>query len=133
MASTDFLANKLLEHQVGKTAYAMPTTYVGLSSTTPADDGTGVNEPVGDGYARVATIGADWATATISSIQNATIISFSTASADWVGGSVLTHTVLFDAQTGGNMLNYGNVTTPVPCLSGDTLSFAVGELDILYI
>jgi hypothetical protein len=33
-----------------------PTLHVGLSSTAPNEDGTGITEPAGGGYARVATV-----------------------------------------------------------------------------
>lgn len=130
MPATTYLANKLLEHQVGKTSFTMPTVYVGLSSTTPALGGTGITEPTGGAYARVATSGATWTTAASGSINNAAAITFTQASADWVSGSNLTHGVLYDAASGGNVLAYGALTTPKNILNGDTASIAIGQLVI---
>lgn len=130
MPASTYLANKLLDHQTGKAAYTMPTVYVGLSSTTPAVGGTNVTEPSGNGYARVATTGATWATAASGATSNAAAITFAQATGSWASGANLTHVVLYDAATGGNMLSFGSITVPKVASSGDTLSIASGELDI---
>jgi hypothetical protein len=130
MPVSTYLANKLLEHQVGKTSYTMPTVYVALSSTTPAVGGTGVTEPSGGAYARVATSGATWGTAASGAITNAAAVTFPAATADWASGSNLTYGVLYDASTAGNMLGYGVLSTQKNVLNGDTASIAIGDLDI---
>ena len=49
----DYLENKILDHVFGAVTYTPPATlYFGLSTTTIADAGTGITEPVGNGYAR---------------------------------------------------------------------------------
>lgn len=130
MPASTYLANKLLDHQLGKTAYTMPTVYVALSSTTPTAAGTNVTEPSGGSYARVATSGATWATAASGATSNAAAITFPTATASWVSGSNLTHVALYDASSTGNMLAFGTITVPKSAISGDTVSIAIGELDI---
>lgn len=130
MPASTYLANKLLDHQVGKTSYTMPTVYVALSSSTPAVGGTGVTEPSAGSYARVTTSAATWATAASGSTSNAAAITFPTATADWVSGSNLTYGVLYDASTGGNMLGYGALTVAKNVLNGDTASIAIGSLTI---
>lgn len=130
MPASTYLANHLLDHQVGKTAYTSPTVYVGLSSTTPAVAGTGVTEPTGGSYARVTTSAATWATAASGSTSNAAAITFPTATADWAAGSNLTYGVLYDAASGGNMLGYGALAVAKNVLNGDTASIAIGNLTI---
>jgi hypothetical protein len=134
MSFTNFLASELLDHLFTDGAYSPPATlYIGLSSTTPNEDGTNVTEPSGGSYARVATTAADWAAATSAdpSVKTTTAVkSFPQASANWVGGSNLTHFLLFDADTAGNLLAFGALTTPKPVLSGDTASFASGALSL---
>lgn len=130
MPASTYLANKLLDHQVGKTAYTSPTVYVGLSSTTPAIAGTGVTEPSTGSYARVTTSAATWATAASGSTSNAAAITFPTATADWASGSNLTYGVLYDAATGGNLLGYGALTVAKNVLNGDTASIAIGALTV---
>jgi hypothetical protein len=129
MPATTFLANSLLEHQVGKTAYTMPTTYLALSSTTPTVGGTNVTEPTGGAYARVATAGV-WGTAAAGAITNTGAITFTAASADWLSGANLTYGVLYDAATAGNCLGFGVLTVAKNILAGDTASVAAGGVTI---
>lgn len=128
MPASTFLANKLLDHQLGKTSYTMPTVYVGLSSTTPALNGTGITEPSGGAYTRQTTSGATWTAAASGSTSNAAAITWTTASADWVAGANLTYGVLYDAASGGNVLGYGVLSVARPVLSGNVASVAIGGL-----
>lgn len=52
IGATDTRERVLADNQFGSGTPA--TWYFGLSTTTPADDGTGFTEPVGGAYARVA-------------------------------------------------------------------------------
>lgn len=130
MPATYYLANKLLDHQLGKTSYTMPTVYVGLSSTTPALAGTGATEPSGGSYARVTTSGATWNAAASGSVTNATVITFPLATADWVSAANLTYGILYDASSAGNMLGYGVLSVAKNVLNGDTPSIAIGALTV---
>lgn len=130
MPASTYLANKLLDHQLGKTSFTMPTVYVGLSSTTPALNGTGITEPSGGSYARVATSGATWNAAASGATSNAAAITFPTATADWASGANLTYGVLYDASTAGNVLAYGALTVAKNVLNGDTASIAIGGLTV---
>ena len=130
MSFFNYLENAVLDHIVGKTTYALPTCYIGLSSSTPAEDGTSVTEPSGGSYARVSTAGADWNAASAGATSNANAITFAQATADWVSGSNLTHLVAYDAVTAGNPLFYGALTVAKPVLNGDTASFPAGDIDI---
>lgn len=130
MSFFNYLENAVLDHIVGKTTYALPTTYIGLSSTTPAEDGTGVTEPSGGSYARVSTAGADWNAASAGATSNANAITFAQATADWVSGANLTYLVAYDAVSAGNPLFYGALTVAKPVLNGDTASFPAGDIDI---
>lgn len=130
MSFFNYLENAVLDHIVGKTTYALPTTYIGLSSTTPAEDGTNVTEPAGGSYARVSTAGADWNAASAGATSNANAITFAQATADWVAGANLTYLVAYDAVSAGNPLFYGALTVAKPVLNGDTASFPAGDIDI---
>ena len=76
MSFFDYLENKVLDHVVGKTAYTSPTVYIGLSSTTPAEDGTSVTEPSAGAYARVSTAAGDCAAAAAGANSNANAENF---------------------------------------------------------
>jgi hypothetical protein len=124
MSKTDYLENALLAHQVGKTAYTMPTVHVGLFTGAPSDAGGGT-EVSGGSYARKATTGADWSTPSGGSINNANTLTFPTATGSW---GTITHFALFDAATAGNMLRWASLTTPKAIASGDVASFPATNL-----
>ena len=108
-------------------------THVGLSSTTPAQNGSNVTEPSGGSYARVATGASDWDAATSadpSVILNGNVVTFPAATADWVSGADLTYAVLFDASSSGNVLGFGALSTAKPVLDGDTATFVVGAISV---
>lgn len=105
MSATIYLAGKVLDHIVGKTAYTMPTVYVGLYTANPTSSGAQTNEAAWAGYARQATSGATWAAASGGANNNAVAIVFPAKT----GGTdqTVTHWATFDASTAGNMLNFG--------------------------
>ena len=138
MSLTNYTAAALLNSMFGKTSNfgalgSAPTIYVGLSSTAPNEDGTNVTEPSGGSYARVQTAASDWNSATNadpSVLDNANAVTFPKATADWLSGSNLTHFILVDAATGGNILASGSLPTAKPVLTDDTTEFAAGDLDV---
>jgi hypothetical protein len=123
----DYWENEILDHLFGKGSYTPPSIYVGLSTADPADDAAGLAEPSGNAYARVATSGADWNTASGGTIDNANEISFPEAGGSW---GTLTHFALFDAASGGNMLAHGSLSISKIISSGDTAKFSAGDLDV---
>ena len=123
----DYWENEILDHLFGKGSYTPPTIYVGLSTADPLDDASGLAEPSGNSYARVATSGADWNTASGGSIDNANDITFGQASGSW---GTLTHFALFDAASSGNMLAHGSLSISKTISGGDTAKFSAGDLDV---
>jgi hypothetical protein len=124
MSFSNYLENKILNHLFGKSAYTAPTIYVGLSTADPGEDGAGLAEHSGDGYARVQTSGSTWNTATTGSTTNAAAIEFPTATDSW---GEITHWALFDAPTGGNLLASGQLTTARIVVAADTPKLAIGD------
>lgn len=118
---TNYLENKLLDHFLGTTAYAIPTVYVGLFTVTPTDAGGGT-EVTGGSYARQT---AAFDTAASGATQNTSNIDFTVMPA-----ATTVAIALFDASTSGNMLVYGALTTNKVTDAGDTLRIATGDLDI---
>lgn len=104
----------------------MPSVWVGLFTAAPSDAGGGT-ECTGGSYARKSTAGADWAAAASGATSNANAITFVTPTGSW---GTATHFGLFDAATAGNLLRWAILTTPQAIGTGNTVSFAVGELDI---
>jgi len=122
----DYWENEILDHIFGKGSYTPPTIYVGLSTAEPTDDASGLAEPSGNAYARVATAGADWNVASGGAIANANAITFPEATGNW---GTLTHFALFDAASAGNMLAHGALNVSKVISSGDTAKFAAGYLN----
>jgi hypothetical protein len=125
---SNYLENKLIDHLLRATAYAVPTAiYVGLFTSPSSDAGPGT-EPVGGGYARIqvgpslsawtATQGgvAGASTGTTGQSQNAADITFPAPTGNW---GTITHFALFDAVTAGNMLMQTALAVPKVVNSGD--------------
>jgi hypothetical protein len=136
MPLSNYTHQALLNSLFGKTSNfgtlsAVPTIYVGLSSTTPTMAGANVTEPSSGSYARVETAGSDWDSATDadpSVLDNVAAITFPEATGDWVSAADLTHFVLYDGDSPTNFLGFGALTVAKPVISGDTASFPIGDL-----
>lgn len=109
-----------------KTSPALPESYyIGLSSTAPAVDGTGVTEPAGGAYARVELTGLTQPDN--GEIENGATVTFAESTADW---GTMTHYVVFDAATGGNLLFYSALTHQRVVDVDTIVAFKPGELTI---
>jgi hypothetical protein len=127
MSFSDYTENKFIDHITGKTSFTKPICFVGLSTADPGEDASGLAEPVGNGYARVGTAGADWNAASGGSATNANAIVFAVASGSW---ETITHFATFDAASGGNMLGSNALTTPHAITTNQIARFAAGALTI---
>lgn len=113
---------------------AISTAYLALFTAAPtARDGTGGTEVTGGAYARVAIPNADLNAPTTSGsgvtsieqiISNA-LLTFAQASANW--GTVV-GMGLYDGLTGGNFLEYGDLTTAQTVSSGNTFQVPSGDV-----
>jgi hypothetical protein len=125
---TNYLENKLIDHILRNTAFAMPTTlYIGLFTTPSSESGPGT-EVSGGSYARVqvgpsltawtATQGGTAGVSTGTSGQSANVadITFPAPTANW---GTITHFGVFDAVTGGNLLMQTALAVPKVVNGGD--------------
>lgn len=124
---SDHWENEILDRLFSRGAYTSPTVYVGLSTADPGDDGAGLSEPSGNGYARVATVATDWNAALGGTIDNANVIAFSEATGNW---GTVTHFALFDAASGGHLLTHGALNQLKTIVSGDTARIVTGDLNV---
>ncbi len=123
---SDYLEDAALDHAFLGSAYTPASVfYLALSTADPTDDGSGIAEPSGNGYARKSIGG--FSTASSRSIANSAQIQFAAASGAW--GS-LTHWAIYDALTSGNMLAHGTLTNPLNVVSGNAPLYQIGELTI---
>lgn len=131
MPNTNFLKNAVANSILGGVSYVAAGYFVALSTTTPTAAGTGATEPtigVG-GYARASVLPANMTAAVGGVKSNSVDIVFPTATADWASNAAITHFVVYDAATAGNMLAY----VPVPgtaqgIVAGSTFRIPVGSL-----
>jgi hypothetical protein len=124
---SNYWENKILDHIFGKSSHTPPAVYIGLSTADPLDDASGLAEPSGNSYARVQTSASDWTIASSGSISIANELIFAEATGDW---GTVTHFALFDAETGGNMLCHGELTSARTIISGDKARFIAGDLSV---
>ncbi len=126
-AASDYLENKILDHILGKVTYTAPdTVYIGLAAEVN-DDGSISGEPTEASYARVAVTNnaINFPAASNGSKSNGTDIVFGEATGDW---GTVNYAFIADADTGGNVLLYGGLTTPKTINSGDIVKFLTGNL-----
>ncbi len=97
--------------------------YLGLFTTAPGEDGGGT-EVSGGAYARQqVTFDAPSG----GSMTNSAAIEFPTATSSW-GTAVAWG--LFDAAASGNLVWYGDITTPRELLAGDIYRVDAGNLTL---
>ena len=127
-AASDYLEDAVLDHVLGNTTYTQPATlYLGLFT---ADTGLESNSP----SAEVSAGGTAYVRKTITfntasggTSDNAATVTFDAATANW---GTVTHVAVMDAESSGNVLFYGSVTTPKTIETGDTFQVSAGNLSI---
>ena len=107
--TTQYFLNIVAGNVYGtETGTALPARYfIGLSTTAPTVTGTNVSEPSGAGYSRVelTTLGKPSGGV----VTNTASVDFPESTASW---GTVTYFVIYDALTGGNLLQYGQLSTP---------------------
>ncbi len=124
---SNYWENEVLDHLFSKGTYAPPTIHVALSTADPGEDGSGLDEPEGGGYARAVTQASDWSSADSGLVDNAQAIEFNAATGAW---GTLTHFALFDAATAGNLLAHGSLTQPRTVNASDVPVFPPSDLQV---
>jgi hypothetical protein len=132
-AASNYLENKVLDHVLTATAYSQPSTrYLALFTNASTNAAANLENNVitdeistsGTAYVRKAVTFA--AASSGSSATNATV-TFDAATASW---GTVTHVAVMDAETSGNVLFWGAVTTSKTIDSGDTFQVTSGNLTI---
>jgi len=125
MPKTTYLDNNFLNVALRNTPFTPPATiYVALFTVAPGVGGGGT-EVAGGGYGRqLVTF-----TAPVNGqVSNTADILFPVASATW--GTIVAF-ALMDTSSGGNMLYFGNLSTPRLVLASDQVRFPVSQLIVL--
>jgi hypothetical protein len=120
---SDWAENAALDWLMGGATPSRPSArYLALFTAAPSDAGGGT-EMSGGGYARQAvTCGA----ASGGTCSNTNAPSFTISGVD---PAAFTHIGIFDAVTTGNLIWHGALTASKDLGDGDTINFAIGELD----
>jgi hypothetical protein len=129
---SSFLQDELLDHVFKTGAYTAPTNiYVALLTSTPDAADTGTTFPgelTGTGaLVRIKCNTWDAATGDPGATENSQTVSFAQATGDM---GTVTHFALADKTTLGNAIGWGALSASRVISSGDTASFATGDLDV---
>lgn len=138
MSFTNYLEHATLDLMFGATAFTPSgNLYVGLSTTTPAEDGSSFTEPSSaSGYNRAIisntkSVISGWSTAsqlsTSGEVHNMGTISFGSASGNW---GTITHAGVWNSLTNGNLLTASALTLQKTPTSGDIVTFPSGAISI---
>ena len=127
MNTTYFLNTVAGNLFLSDTSEPLPTEYhLGLSTTAPSADGTGVTEPAATaGYTRVEITDLD--VPDDGEVISTEDISFPESTDDW---GTVTHFVIFDSATGGNLLIYGPLQKARRLDEGSVLTVRAGDLHL---
>lgn len=128
---TDAIANTTLDALLGTTGILPANVFIGLLKAAPNPDGSGVVEPVGNGYARVtrANTSLEWPAASARIKTHANDIVFGAATGS--GWGTVTHVGIFDALTGGNLRLYDVLAIPRAVLATDVYRFLAATASAL--
>lgn len=100
--------------------------YLGLSSAAPSLDGSGVVEPgEGTGYARVELTSLSAPLNGV--VTNTAAIDFAESTAEW---GTMTHFVIYDALTEGNLLMYGELSASRKVEAATIMTIKLGSLNL---
>ena len=127
----NYVINEIIDHIFGTGAVYAPETnlYIALLTSTPDANDSGASLPgevSGGSYARVTCDTWD-AAGTAEATENSQTVTFAQATAVW---GAVTHFCVMSHITTGDMIGWGVLTAPRTISTGDTASFATGDLDV---
>lgn len=129
-SKSDYLENKDLDHNLGKTSFTMPATvYAALCTVTPTDASTGstLTEATYTGYARVQVLASALNAASGGSSTNGSDIVFGNCTG---GSSAIVGVALCDASTAGNVLYWMSTTSKTIDTADTPATIKAGSLTI---
>lgn len=109
-----------------QTSPAIPSAYyIGLSSTTPTVLGTNVTEPTAAEYERIEI--TNFSIPENGIVRTTGTLSFPESASNW---GTVTHYVIFDAPTGGNLLVYCALDGAKIIEQNTLTTFRAGEIEM---
>jgi hypothetical protein len=125
-ALSDYAEKLLLDWMMTTGSATRPTAWYVALFTTATDDAGGGTEVSGNGYSR-QTVTFDAATSGTGTTSNTDAPTFTAAGGNW---GTITHIAIHDAATGGNRLWHGALAASKTIDDGDSLQFAIGNIDL---
>ena len=108
---TTQFSHEILNFLLGRSSYtSKPTYYIGLSKQPLGNEGSGLSEPAGGNYARLAIPNnkTSFSAAANKSVKLIKEFRYAETPADISGEwGTVTHFIISDSPTGGNILLYG--------------------------
>ena len=130
----DYLEEKTLGHNMGKTSFTMPATVaIALCTTAPEDLKTGVNivEANYTGYARLAVTGGQLTISGTNPTKIATNVKLEFAACTGGSSTVIAYAIVDSATTSaGNGLYWGTCTSTVISTTQTPATIASGGLEV---
>lgn len=131
---SDYLEEKDLGHNMGKTSFTMPATVaIALTTVVPEDVKTGVNitEATYTGYARKAVTGAQLTISGTAPTKIATNEKLEFAACTALSSTIIGFAICDSATTSaGNMLYWGTTTSTVISTTQTPATIASGGLEV---
>lgn len=126
-ALSNYAEQKLLDHISRIASYTAPSGLtLALSTANPDEDGSGIAEPSGDGYAReTIAFETDGQQSGKYQVKNTAVIAFTANGGSW---GTITHVAIFDTEGTPNMLAYGALDASKLIGDGDSLEFAAAAI-----
>jgi hypothetical protein len=122
---SDYAEKACLDWLMGGATPTRPSArYLALFTAAPGETGGGT-EMSGGGYARQA-VTCDATALGAGTCSNSNALTFTISGVDPLP---FTHGAIYDAVSGGNELWYGPLTAQKDLGDGDSIVFAIGELD----
>jgi hypothetical protein len=119
---SDYLESNLLNAVLRNVSYTSPANvYIALYTSDPTDANTGT-EVSSASYARQSIT---FSAPVSGSCSNDSAVTFPTPTENW---GTVSHMGLFDAPTGGNLLFYGSLASPIEVALGMRIRFPTSSL-----
>ena len=125
-ALSDYAEKLLLDFLMTTGTATRPTNWYVALFTSATNDAGGGTEVSAGGYAR-QSVSFDAASSPGGTTSNSGEVSFTASGGDY---GTVTHMGIFDASSSGNLLWHGALTASKTVADGDTLTFAVGNIDL---
>lgn len=126
MSFTNFAESLTLNYILTTNSVTRPTEFhIGLFTAAPGEAGGGTEVTGGSYVRRPVTFAVSGTAPTLA--QNPTAVEWPTATANW---GVITHVAVFDASSGGNMIDYAMLDSSKEILNGDVFRIPVNSYKI---